>query len=198
MTYEFSQILINNSDVLLVMHFFSAEDAGMYAALALLGRAVFFLTWSIANVMFPKVVEKSQKGEAHLPLLVKAMLNVAVLVLIILSFSSLIPEQIIGLTFGSDYLVIAKYLWLYVLNTGIFALANLIVYYGLSLNKLFPVGLSLLAGLAQVIGIVLFHAELVQVLVVQFVIMTLLLGSLVLSLFSERYSKRFHISPSIK
>jgi O-antigen/teichoic acid export membrane protein len=40
--YELTQIVINNSDVLLVKHFFYAHEAGLYASLALIGRDIFY------------------------------------------------------------------------------------------------------------------------------------------------------------
>ena len=66
---QLGQILINNSDVLIVRHFFPAEAAGYYAALALTGRIVFFATWSVVTAMFPIVAQRHRRGEAHRSLL---------------------------------------------------------------------------------------------------------------------------------
>src|SRR5207244_10495012 len=44
---------INNVDIVLVKHFFSAGEAGLYAAVALVGRVVYMLSWSVVSSMFP-------------------------------------------------------------------------------------------------------------------------------------------------
>ncbi|MGL1553629.1 hypothetical protein ACSTHM_23635, partial [Vibrio parahaemolyticus] len=41
------QIIANNSDILVSKAVFAPADAGVYAAVALVGRAVFFLAWSV-------------------------------------------------------------------------------------------------------------------------------------------------------
>src|SRR5215831_18738922 len=47
------QVIICNTDVLVVKHFFAPEVAGLYAAVALVGRLVYFSSWSVVSVMFP-------------------------------------------------------------------------------------------------------------------------------------------------
>src|SRR5437870_5243900 len=47
------QVIINNLDIILVKHFFSATEAGVYATIALVGRVVYMLSWSVVSSMFP-------------------------------------------------------------------------------------------------------------------------------------------------
>src|SRR5205807_4300962 len=47
------QVIINNLDIILVKHFFDATQAGVYAAIALIGRVVYMLSWSVVSSMFP-------------------------------------------------------------------------------------------------------------------------------------------------
>ena len=47
------QVIINNLDIVLVKHFFDATQAGVYAAIALIGRVLYMLTWSVVSSMFP-------------------------------------------------------------------------------------------------------------------------------------------------
>ena len=46
-------VIINNLDIILVKHFFAATEAGVYAAVALVGRVVYVLSWSVVSSMFP-------------------------------------------------------------------------------------------------------------------------------------------------
>ena len=55
----------HNIDVILVKHYFSADEAGHYAALSQLGKIIIFGTGAIASVMFPLVVERFEKHEMY-------------------------------------------------------------------------------------------------------------------------------------
>src|SRR4051812_18959998 len=47
------QVIINNVDILLVKHFFKDDQAGLYAAIALVGRVLYLASWSVVSAMFP-------------------------------------------------------------------------------------------------------------------------------------------------
>ena len=175
---ETSLILINNSDVLIVKRFFDGLAAGHYAALALIGRIVFFGTWSVVMTMFPLVAQKAQRREPHRHLLWIALTMVLVVSLVIVGTTAWVPTLIVQLLFGSDYLAIAPLLWLYATATALFALANVLINYHLALGHRLGTGLALLAGIAQVVLLLLFHATLLQVILIQIFLMALLLISL--------------------
>ena len=62
-------VLINNCDIVLVKHFFASTEAGLYAAVALVGRVIFSFSWAVVNSMFPIVAgtrEKERKGHGLL------------------------------------------------------------------------------------------------------------------------------------
>ena len=171
---QLGQILINNSDVLLVRRFFPATQAGQYAALALIGRIVFFATWSVVTTMFPIVAQKHKKGEAHGYLLWLSLGIVAGISLPVVGLTTLFPNQIVTLLFGKQYLGVAGLLWLYALATSLYAMANVVVNYRLSLGATKSTGFVIAAGVCQVLGIILFHASLAQVVWVQVAIMSTL------------------------
>src|ERR1019366_2514322 len=55
MVFFSGQVLINNCDIVLVKHFFSSKEAGLYAAVALVGRVIFSFSSAVVNSMFPIV-----------------------------------------------------------------------------------------------------------------------------------------------
>src|SRR5436305_9459212 len=57
------QVIINNLDIVLVKHFFSATQAGVYATVALVGRVVYMLSWSVVSGMFPFSARVSRTQE---------------------------------------------------------------------------------------------------------------------------------------
>ncbi len=172
---ETSLILINNSDVLIVKRFFDSVTAGQYAALALIGRIVFFGTWSVVITMFPLVAQKHQRREAHRHLLWLAMAMVLGVSLLIIGVTVFVPELIVQILFGADYLAIAPLLWLYAIATALFALANVLINYQLALGNRTGSVLALGAGLLQVVLLINFHASLYQVVVLQILLMGALL-----------------------
>src|SRR5690349_6835630 len=64
------QVIINNIDIILVKHFFTAELAGLYAAVALVGRLLYFAAWSVVSAMFPiSAASKEETNKVHVLLL---------------------------------------------------------------------------------------------------------------------------------
>ena len=165
------QILINNSDVLIVKHFFDRTDAGQYAALALVGRIVFFATWSIVTVTFPIVAQRQQRGEGHRQFLWLSIAIVLAGSAVILTAMVTAPDLIVRVLFGADYLRIAPLLWLYAVATTLYALANVGVTYQLSAGRGLGSWLALAAGGIQVLTLTLIHGSLRQVVVAQIVVM---------------------------
>ncbi len=176
---ELGQILINNSDVLVVKHFFTSELAGQYAALAMVGRIVFFATRSVVAAMFPIVAQKQEKGEPHRHLLALSLGMVAAVAAVIIAATAIAPELIVKVLFGEAYAFIAPLLWLYAVATALYALANVVVNYRLSLGSGGASVLSVLAGAAQVVGLWVFHDSLRQVVIVQVCLMAALLIALI-------------------
>ncbi len=173
--YELTQIIINNSDILLVKHYFNDTDAGLYSSLALIGRVVYFVAWMFVMLLMPTVIQKRKDGEATAPVLFKYVLFIGILCASIVGVCFLMPEFIIQVMFGDAYLSVAGLLWQYALATSLFAISNIFAYYFLSLDHYAPVILSGILGLSQVLLIVFFHDSLAAVVQVQILAMILLL-----------------------
>ncbi len=173
--YELTQIIINNSDILLVKHYFDSYNAGLYASLALIGRVVYFIAWMFVMLLLPKVVQLHKDGKNTVPILTKYVFYIAVIATIIIGVCYFFPKQIIYILFGDAYLGITPLLWKYALATGVFAVSNIFAYYFLSLDKYVPVVLSGLFGLLQVVLVIIYHTSLAQVVNMQIIAMLLLL-----------------------
>lgn len=165
------QILINNSDILIVKRFFEPETAGQYAALALIGRIVFFATWSVVTALFPIVAQRHQRGEAHRSLLYVSLGLVLGVSGVIILAAIFLPELIVGILFGEAYLGVASLLWLYAVATAFYALSNVVITYRLSIGNNEGSYVAVVGGVAQVLGVWFFHASLAQVVMVQIYVM---------------------------
>ena len=173
--YEFTQIIINNSDILLVKHYFEPYEAGLYASLALMGRIVYFIAWMFVMLLLPTVVQLKKEGKETASTLFKYVGYIAVIssaiVLACLSF----PETIINLLFGKSYIAMAPFLWKYAIATSMFAISNIFAYYYLSLDKYIPVIISGVFGVLQMVLVIFYHDSLEQVVYMQILAMILLL-----------------------
>ncbi|KEZ92302.1 MAG: oligosaccharide flippase family protein [Nonlabens ulvanivorans] len=173
--YELTQIIINNSDILLVKHYFEDTEAGLYASLALIGRVVYFMAWMFVMLLLPKVITLQKEGKETQSLLFKYVGYITLLCAFIIAGTALFPELVVEILFGNAYTDIAPLLWKYAIATSLFAIANIFSYYFLSLGKYKPVIISGVMGLAQVVLIIFYHKNLEQVVLVQILAMTILM-----------------------
>lgn len=165
--YECTQIIINNSDILIVKHYFNDIDSGLYASLALIGRVVYFITWMLIMILLPKVIETKKNGEDPKKILLKYLKYVSLLIVCILTTCFLFPKTIVSLLFGEAYLPMSPLLFKYAIATSLFALGNLFVYYFLSLSQYKPVVIAVFFGIAQLVLLILFHNTLETVVHIQ-------------------------------
>ncbi|PKB42771.1 O-antigen/teichoic acid export membrane protein [Cellulophaga sp. RHA19] len=184
--YELTQIIINNSDVLLVKHYFNSLDAGLYASLALIGRVVYFVAWMFVMLLLPAVIEKRKEGKRTAPILFKYVGYISLLSLVIVAGCYFFPETIISLMFGDAYVAMSSLLWQYALATSLFAISNIFAYYFLSLDYYVPVILSGVLGLSQIVLIIFFHSSLAMVVQLQIIVMLALLFAQLLYFSSKR------------
>lgn len=173
--YELTQIIINNSDILLVKHYFESYEAGLYASLALIGRIVYFMAWMFVMLLLPTVVKLHKDGENTAPVLFKYVGYICGISAVIVIAATICPELIINLLFGKSYLAMAPLLWKYALATAMFAISNIFAYYYLSLDQYIPVIISGVFGMLQIVLVVFYHNTLAQVVHMQIIAMVLLL-----------------------
>jgi O-antigen/teichoic acid export membrane protein len=175
------QVIINNLDIVLVKHFFDATQAGVYAAVALIGRVVYMLSWSVVSSMFPfsAGVRSSEKdGRA---VLTTALLLASVISGLFILAAWLMPAGLWQILLGSGFPHEARHFYssllvLYALTTAIYALSVVLMTYEIS-RKIGNVSwLQLGFSAAIIVGIYLFHDTLHSVITVQLVLMLILLS----------------------
>lgn len=110
-------------DVLAVKAFFSPDEAAAYAALALIGRIVFWSGMMVGVVLLPFVVWRAAAGAG----VVRAYLASLVLMAAVSGGAALVilawPEGVYGLIFGDRYPPYAELLPLYVAAAALLAIA---------------------------------------------------------------------------
>ena len=175
------QVVINNCDIVVVKHFFPSELAGIYAAVAMVGRVVFAFSWAVVSSMFPIVAEtRSRKQRDDYDVLGTSMLLVLAICLTFVVGLSLAPSEIWTWLFGNHFVTagggsFSSLLVLYAASTGIYALSVVVISYEMS-RKIANTGwIQLVISSAVIAGIYAFHTSLAQVIWVQIVMMVVLL-----------------------
>ncbi|MEK7533162.1 MAG: hypothetical protein AAB542_01900 [Patescibacteria group bacterium] len=153
-----------NTDIMLVKHYFSSYEAGMYAALSMMGKVIFFASSSFSYVLFPVVAERSHVGGRSDRLVYISLAAVACISLGITVGYYIFPSVALGLLFGSSYAGASGYLGLFGIFISFFSLSNILSTTLLGMgNKsvwMFTVSFSLL----QILGIMAVHDSLRSVL----------------------------------
>ena len=126
-------------------------------------------------LLLPAVVELKKEGKETASILFKYVGYIAGISIVIVLGCLLLPELIISILFGEQYLAMAPLLWKYAIATSMFAISNIFAYYYLSLDKYIPVIISGVFGMLQMLLVVFYHDNLEQVVLMQIIAMALLL-----------------------
>lgn len=174
------QVIINNLDIVLVKHFFDATQAGVYAAIALIGRVVYMLSWSVVSSMFPFSAGVRSSEKDGRTVLTTALLLAAGISGLFIFAAWLMPAGLWHILLGTGFPAeshnfYSSLLVLYALTTAIYALSVVLMTYEIS-RKIGNVSwLQLGFSAAIIAGIYMFHDTLHSVITVQLVLMLVLL-----------------------
>jgi O-antigen/teichoic acid export membrane protein len=174
------QVIINNLDIVLVKHFFDATQAGVYAAIALIGRVVYMLSWSVVSSMFPFSAGVRSSAKEGRTVLTTALLLASGISGLFIFAAWLMPAGLWQILLGSGFPHEGRHFYssllvLYALTTAIYALSVVLMTYEIS-RKIGNVSwLQLGFSGTIIVGIYIFHDTLHSVITVQLVLMLVLL-----------------------
>jgi len=167
-------------DVALVKHFFPAVQAGMFTAVAVLGRIVLFVPLAISYIALPKVVARVSGGGDPSPLLRSSLIQtgaVASSAALLLLFLT----TVLGWTPAGDISGVMTPLYWYLTGMVAFAFVATFTYYQIGRGNFASVFALLIPGtIAQPLLIILFHGSLTAVAQVVFAVNLLLLAACLL------------------
>jgi O-antigen/teichoic acid export membrane protein len=184
-------------DLILVKHFFTSYEAGLYASLSTLGRIIFFGAGPIAAVMFPMVAKRFSEGQGYRNIMVYSVILTLGLCGGVLFVYWLFPEFAISILYGQSYIGASNLLIYMGIFMTLFTLSSLLISYYLSVGKTKVVILPLLASIAQFVGIWIYHQTLFNVIMISNIVSSLLLLSLLIYFAYERSKINISHSPSL-
>lgn len=174
------QVLINNCDIVLVKHFFLPTTAGLYAAVAMVGRVIFTFSSAVVNSMFPLVAGTRQEERRGLKVIAMSsvlVVSIGAVLVLILRFT---PPTLWTRFFGSGFGVSGQYglpylLSLYAVTTILYCVSVVIITYEMSYKIANASWVQLAFSGIIVAAICRFHASLREVIWVQLILMIVLL-----------------------
>ena len=125
-----------SADVIIIKHYFSAEEAGFYSGIATIARIIFFLSGSIAGVLISHIkIENTDKENKKT--LIKGLFLIGSLGGVALLTFLIIPDIIIKVLIGQRYLAYAYLLPKLSILLFLVSIISLFFYYFLALRKYF-------------------------------------------------------------
>jgi len=146
-----------------VKHYFSAEIAGQYAAIAVLGKSILYLPGAIIVVMFPMVAEAHTVNGNTLSILKKALVSTIFLCLVGIFILFLFPDFLLKSISRSRYTGNVNLLWLFGFAMLPYALIGVINSFHIARHKISFIVALVIVAIAQVGLICMFHNSLEQV-----------------------------------
>lgn len=174
------QVLINNCDIVLVKHFFESREAGLYAAVAMVGRVIFTFSQSVVNSMFPLVAGSREEDRRDFRVIATALLLVLGIGCAIALGLRVTPGWIWTTFLGSRFEIAGPHglsylLALYAITSVIYSLSAVIITFEMSYKIANTSWIQLAFSGVVIGGICVFHSSLRQVILVQLVLMAFLL-----------------------
>jgi len=174
------QVLINNCDIVLVKHFFSVTDAGLYAAVAMVGRVIFSFSSAVVNSMFPHVAGTQDDQRRDLKIIGTSLLLVLGTGSTLALGLSVAPAGIWKSLFGPGFEIAGKYnlqylLALYAITTIVYSLSVVIITFEMSYKIANTSWIQFLFSGILIAALCRFHSSLRQVILVQLVLLIVLL-----------------------
>ena len=168
------------TDVILVKHYFSAHDAGIYASLSTLGKIIFYGAGPVGAVMFPMVSRRYSQKKTYTKIFFLALLLTSGISLFVIAIYKFFPILSIKILYGNSFTEGARYLFWFGVFMTVFTIASLVINLFLSIEKTKVVFVVVAAAMLQIIGILIFHKTILDVIFVSITASSLMLVVLLL------------------
>ena len=157
-------VTLSSIDTVLAGHFLNIHETGLYAALATIGRTIWFINGSINTVMFPRVVRLHEQKKPHWHVVAQAMLGVVILSATIEMMFFLAPSLITKILFGQAFIAISGLLPLYGFAMLLLSVSEVLLAFFLAIGNRTIIPIVLLACLLQIALIIWHHSSPTQLL----------------------------------
>jgi len=177
--------LFYTSDILIIKHYFSAIDAGLYAGVSVVAKILFFVIAPASTVLFSSVkIARSFKENL-------LALRKSLIISIILGLGGMITfyffsSEIVSITVGSKYAIFAYLLPKIGLIMLLTAIINVFVLYFLALRRFLVMAVSLL-GMSFIGFMLLFKHNCIDTILNNFIYSLVFILILLLAIYAKDY-----------
>ena len=165
---------IYTTDIILVRHYFSSAEAGMYAAIAILGKIIYYASSAVSQVMFPVLSEKAAKKQSTNQLVITSLIAVSVMSFVLSGVYFLFPTVIVKMLFGNAYTGAAGVLGQFGIFIALFSVGNIVTMANLAIGKTGVWFIPLICAILQIVAILNIHSTIQSVIMVNIVVCALL------------------------
>ena len=155
--------ILYNQDVILAEHFLTGHEGGIYGCLNKIGTILFFLTLSVSQVLFPRVVEAVAKEQHPGRILLSSAGILTALAAGALLVFAVVPGLVVAILFGPGFRDATPYVFAVGVIGLALALDNLLVQFFMAVHDRVFVPILALACVVEGVLILLFHAQVGQV-----------------------------------
>ncbi len=147
-------------DVPLIQHAFGSHESGLYAAAALVGRALIAGLVFVPTLLMPKVTARVAAGDSPLPLFGVGFGLCGAVVAIALIVAAIAPHFVVTALAGSAYAGASAIVLPYLVACGALALANVVMAYKIGLHRYDFVIPALLVAIGEIVVFAVYHPTL--------------------------------------
>lgn len=178
-----------STDIILVRHFFTASEAGMYAALAVLGKVIFYASSAVTMVLFPVLSERVALGSSTKKLIFWGTGTVAAMSVGLTAAYFLFPNIIVGLLFGSAYADAGALLGLFGVFLALYSVGYVLTMACLALGKTRVWIAAAASAILQIAAISMFHQNIRMVIELNIAVSLLFVLSVLAYYLKTSYEK---------
>ena len=168
------------TDLILVKHFLTDQQTGLYSSLSVLGKIIFFASSPILIAMMPLIIKKKEWGENFKKPFFFTLTFVFLCCLGFTLIYYLFPKLILWLLYGEKFLAASFLLGDFAVFISFYSLTNVFInfYIAIEDNRIgfFPI----IAALIQIMCLSFFHHDLRQVIFISIMTLAGLLISLLI------------------
>lgn len=132
---NFGVSILNNVDIIMVKHFFSSYDAGVYAGVVTMCKVFLFGASMVQVVMFPQISHLHALGVNYKNRFLKFLSLQLVLIFSGLVIFALFPSSINNLMFGGKFADSVPYLPIFALFVALYILITFLSMFLLAIDK---------------------------------------------------------------
>lgn len=183
-----------NIDLVIVKHFFSTYESGIYSVADILGKIILYFPAAVVLVVFPEVSHAHATNSNTKHLLLKAIFVTFLMCSFLEMFYILFPDKIISFLMGVKYITSAPLLTLYGLSMFPFAFINIFINYFMAINNSKILISMFLFSIMEVGLFYLFHNSLKEIIIFIMITGWLVLFTLSFYAFHEEFALFFNFN----